>query len=111
MWAMGMCGSNVHCRQAWNGATQPNDCKDGVDDIYDIRKVIDEVGEGTLRQECMHGATVDSGQSVVRSVHPGGAFVALADGSVRFVGDVVDLAVWRAAGSRAGGETVAVVPD
>ena len=90
VWAMGMCGSNIHCRTAWNGATQPNDCKSGVDDIYDIQKVKDELGDATLAGECMDAATVDSGQSVVRSVHPGGAFVALADGSVRFITDFVD---------------------
>ena len=90
VWAMGMCGSNLHCRTAWNGATQPNDCKTGVDDIFDIQKVKDELGDATLTQECMDGATVDSGQSVIRSVHPGGAFVALADGSVRFITDFVD---------------------
>ena len=90
VWAMGMCGSNFHCRTAWNGATQPNDCKQGVDDIYDIQKVKDELGAATLQGECMDAATVDSGQSVIRSVHPGGAFVALADGSVRFITDFVD---------------------
>lgn len=95
VWAMGMCGSNVHCRQAWNGAQQPNDCKTGVDDIYDIQKVIDELGGGVegrnqLRSQCMDADTVDSGQSVVRSLHAGGAFVALADGSVRFITDFVD---------------------
>jgi hypothetical protein len=90
VWAMGMCGSNIHCRQAWNGATQPNDCKSGVDDTYDIQKVKDELGPATLTNECMDAATVDSGQSVVRSMHTGGAFVALADGSVRFISDFVD---------------------
>lgn len=90
VWAMGMCGSNIHCRQAWNGATQPNDCKSGVDDTYDIQKVKTELGDATLAGECMDAATVDSGQSVVRSAHAGGAFVALADGSVRFITDFVD---------------------
>jgi hypothetical protein len=90
VWAMGMCGSNVHCRTAWNGAQQPNDCKTGVDDIYDIQKVKDELGAATLLGECMDAATVDSGQSVVRSQHVGGAFVALADASVRFITTYVD---------------------
>ena len=40
------------------------------------------------------------------SMHPGGANVCLADGSVRFVKATVNLAAWRALGSRDGGEVV-----
>jgi prepilin-type N-terminal cleavage/methylation domain-containing protein/prepilin-type processing-associated H-X9-DG protein len=39
-----------------------------------------------------------------RSYHPGHVNVAMLDGSVRTVTDDVDLVVWRAAGTRAGGE-------
>ncbi len=39
-----------------------------------------------------------------RSQHPGGVNVGLADGSVRFVRNGVALQVWRALGSKAGGE-------
>lgn len=39
-----------------------------------------------------------------RSRHPGGVNAALADGSVRFVADAVDSAVWTALGSMNGGE-------
>ena len=38
------------------------------------------------------------------SRHAGGVHSALCDGSVRFVSESVDLATWRALGSRAGGE-------
>ncbi len=40
-----------------------------------------------------------------RSNHPGGVNVGLADGSVRFISQTIDLATWRALGSIAGGET------
>jgi prepilin-type processing-associated H-X9-DG protein len=40
-----------------------------------------------------------------RYFHPGGAQVAMCDGSVRFVGDSVDLDVWVAAGTRSGQES------
>jgi prepilin-type N-terminal cleavage/methylation domain-containing protein/prepilin-type processing-associated H-X9-DG protein len=39
-----------------------------------------------------------------RSKHTGGVNAALVDGSVRFVADGIDLATWRALGTRAGGE-------
>lgn len=39
-----------------------------------------------------------------RSYHPGGVNAALMDGSVRFVRNSVDRDVWRAAGTRSGGE-------
>ena len=39
-----------------------------------------------------------------RSNHPGGVHVAMADGSVRFVGNGIGLATWRGLGTRAGGE-------
>ena len=40
------------------------------------------------------------------SYHPGGVVLVFADASTRFVNDSVDLAVWQAVGSRAGGETL-----
>jgi prepilin-type processing-associated H-X9-DG protein len=39
-----------------------------------------------------------------RSYHPGGVNVALMDGSVRMITDVIDLPTWRAVSTRAGNE-------
>jgi prepilin-type N-terminal cleavage/methylation domain-containing protein/prepilin-type processing-associated H-X9-DG protein len=41
-----------------------------------------------------------------RSKHTGGVNAAMADGSVRFVSDGIDLTAWRALGTRAGAEVV-----
>jgi prepilin-type processing-associated H-X9-DG protein len=41
-----------------------------------------------------------------RSVHPGGVNVALADASVRFVSETIDLVTWQALGTREGGEVL-----
>ena len=41
-----------------------------------------------------------------RSWHPGGVNVALCDGAVRFVGDEIDLAIWRALGTLEEGDVV-----
>jgi prepilin-type N-terminal cleavage/methylation domain-containing protein len=45
--------------------------------------------------------------TTAKSNHPGGVVLGMCDAAVRFVADDVDLAVWRAVGSRAGGETIA----
>ncbi|MEM9354467.1 MAG: DUF1559 domain-containing protein [Planctomycetota bacterium] len=92
VWALGMCGSNFHCRHASNGVNAPNECLPGLDDVYNDDLIYDEIGEATLNAECMAPANgVDrSGQSVVRSVHPGGVYVAMADGSVQFVSDFIE---------------------
>jgi hypothetical protein len=90
VWAMGLCGSNFHCRHAANGVNAPNSCGAGDDDIDGIQMVIDEIGRPRMRAECMDAATVDSGQSVMRSLHPGGIFIAMADGSARFISDFIE---------------------
>lgn len=41
-----------------------------------------------------------------RSQHPGGVNVGMADGSIRFVRNGIALEIWRALGSKAGGEPV-----
>lgn len=46
------------------------------------------------------------GVITARSLHPGGVNACMADGSVRFVGDSTSRAVWRALGTRNGGELV-----
>lgn len=41
-----------------------------------------------------------------RSMHPGGVNVCFADGHVRLVAESIDLGVWRALGTRMGGEVI-----
>jgi len=58
------------------------------------------------RSDCIVHFRFSPGWVAARSRHAGGVNVALADGSVRFVGDSVDLTVWRALSTRSGGEVV-----
>lgn len=90
VWAMGLCGSNYHCRHASNGVNSPNSCGPGEDDVDGAQKIIDAIGRPAMLAQCMDAATVDSGQSVMRSVHPGGVFAAMCDGSVRFISDFIE---------------------
>ena len=54
--------------------------------------------------EDIHWRTLHEGVFTARSAHPGGVNVLRMDGSVRFVGNGVELRVWRALATRAGGE-------
>jgi prepilin-type N-terminal cleavage/methylation domain-containing protein/prepilin-type processing-associated H-X9-DG protein len=51
-------------------------------------------------------ASHNKGLSTARSMHSGGVNVLLADGSVRFVRDGIDLPTWRGLGTRDGGEVL-----
>jgi prepilin-type N-terminal cleavage/methylation domain-containing protein len=57
------------------------------------------------RQEGQHATQRTYAAVTARSYHPGAVNVLLMDGSGRAVDNAVDLGVWRALGTRAGGET------
>jgi prepilin-type processing-associated H-X9-DG protein len=61
-------------------------------------------------QEGRNGATGNPTYAIVtsRSHHVGMVNVAMADGSVQGVANTVDLAIWRAAATRAGQEAIAL---
>jgi prepilin-type N-terminal cleavage/methylation domain-containing protein/prepilin-type processing-associated H-X9-DG protein len=90
VWAMGMCGSNFHCRHAFNNVNGVNSCTGTEDDVAGMKTYLDEALKGTLAADCMAVDPWASGQSSVKSRHPGGAYGAMADGSVKFLGDFID---------------------
>ena len=57
--------------------------------------------------DCIHGSCVTSiAMSTARSFHPGGVNLLFGDGSVTFVREGLDQAIWRSLGTRNGGELV-----
>ena len=57
-------------------------------------------------RDCLRFPVFDQGHLASRSYHPGGVNVALVDGSVRFIRESIDLDVWKALGTRGGGEVI-----
>ena len=90
VWAMGMCGSSFLCRHATHGPSGPNACGGKDDDILMDGATLNQ-NRAALDAECMGiGYNQRSGESIVRSVHPGGVNGALADASVRFISDFIE---------------------
>jgi len=56
--------------------------------------------------DCFMASNPVAGLFGARSNHPGGVMAAFADGSATFVRSGIDLRVWRALGTRAGGEAI-----
>jgi prepilin-type N-terminal cleavage/methylation domain-containing protein/prepilin-type processing-associated H-X9-DG protein len=57
--------------------------------------------------DCISGAfRTAPGMVTARSLHPGGVNLLMADGSLRFVSENIDTAVWRGLGTRNGAELV-----
>lgn len=97
-WALGQCAASAHCDHAVSWTQTVNSCDPGATDLLvNAKDVIAEVGAEALRSECMYpyAGGAYSYRSTVRSVHPGGAMVALADGSVRFVSDYIDKGTYQ----------------
>jgi prepilin-type N-terminal cleavage/methylation domain-containing protein len=91
VWALGLYGSSVHGRHATNFVAGVNYCTEGADDVWRSADILAKVGQATLTNQCMSTfPTAYSNQSVVRSLHPGGAFCALVDGSVRFMSEYIE---------------------
>lgn len=90
VWAMGMCGSSFLCRHATHGPSGPNICGGADDDLLMDGTALNQ-NRDAMRAECMGvGYNQSSGESIVRSLHPGGVNAALADASVRFISDYIE---------------------
>jgi prepilin-type N-terminal cleavage/methylation domain-containing protein/prepilin-type processing-associated H-X9-DG protein len=114
VWALGYPGGSVTAANAIGDCPTPNDARETSDDVQGCPDVY-YPGIGTRdRIGCNPGFANlgwPSWQSQARSRHPGGVNACLADGSVRFVRDTVDQAVWFALLSAADGGPACVPGD
>lgn len=62
---------------------------------------------GPNQKSCINGSAIQEGAYSAASLHPGGVNALFADGHVVFVTDEVERSIWRAVGSRDGGESEA----
>lgn len=81
--------------------------------VHDLGSLSNETYEHVLppnRNSCYNGGLIGpfSGWTAITatSLHRGGVNLLMADGSVKFVSDDIDRDVWRAFGTRNGGETI-----
>jgi prepilin-type N-terminal cleavage/methylation domain-containing protein/prepilin-type processing-associated H-X9-DG protein len=97
VWAIGQAGASMIAAYGSNSdANGPNYCNVHGDDTYSdmcaaAGKCTTTGANPTAQQECMPcdgGGSFD--QQTVRSLHPGGVHVAMADGSVQWVSDDIE---------------------
>ena len=90
-WALSGPGSSSLWLHGSDDAIGPNSCTGASDNIMGCSDIIAAVGQETLNRECMTCCNgCSSTQGTTRSVHAGGVFVCLADGSVRFLSEFID---------------------
>ncbi len=72
-------------------------------------------GDTTYKPPCLslgsnawYTQSASGAHAAARSYHAGGVNVSMADASVRFIADEIDLPLWRSLATMAGGETVTV---
>ncbi|MCC7418787.1 MAG: DUF1559 domain-containing protein [Planctomycetaceae bacterium] len=90
-WVWGAMGAS-----AFSNNTSPNST---------TADVIPGCSTSTTLFPCATSTTWTSHVAAMRSMHMGGAYAGFGDGSVKFISENINTAIWRALGTRNGGET------
>jgi len=101
-WALGAAGASLTLGHGLIGdASGPNCRRPRSDDIIGCNQVHKIFGqEAMVRQGIPCASYVLSEQATARSMHPGGVYALMMDGSARFFTDEMDLSVWHSVHSR-----------
>ena len=113
-WALGYIGASATARHGIVGRREdaygPNNNNAGADDIVGCSAL-----KGSLFSDseliaqgmpCHVNKPIESNsQATARSMHPGGVFVLMGDGSVHFINDSVDINTWYSMHTRDGSQT------
>jgi len=103
VWSLGQVGGSI----TWAHGVSSDDCGpnnqwERADDLLGCGRLHDTVGPETLKEErmpCVHYVDRND-QATSRSLHKDGVNVLMLDGTVRFVNDRVDRALWHVMHSR-----------
>ena len=105
---LGLWGDEAGCSLIFTELT-PNSFS--PDRLYPNRVLCDPdnpvTNNASLNLPCVHGDGTTTDTAASRSRHPGGVYVLLVDGSVRFVADAVQIGAWRQMGGIADGNAQA----
>jgi hypothetical protein len=90
VWALGGPSSSSLWGHGTDDDNGPNACTPSGDNIQGCGKIEQDVGKATTQAECMTCFPVGNEQGTMRSLHPGGVYACMGDGSVRFISDFID---------------------
>ena len=91
VWALAGASASLLAKYGSTGdANGPNSCSAKGDDTYSSAASSATYCSPSPSPDCMDTGGAYMAQATVRSVHPGGAFVAMADGSVEFVSNDIE---------------------